>query len=115
MVMEKKKDGRGGPRPNSGRKTLKDRKTAGSVKEATERIDRMQPKCAKAIEEALDATTWKEVAGEWIEVPDHYTRIGAAKIGLGKRIPDVARTEVTGKDGERLNVGIVILPQRQND
>lgn len=111
-VEKKKKRGHQGD--GGGGKHLGDRKTGKFVRETTAKIDRDIPKCWKAICEALEATKWVNVKGEWIEVPDHFTRVGAAKIGLSKRIPDVARTEHTGKDGKELELGIVYLPSRAN-
>lgn len=44
------------------------------------------------------------------------SQIQAAKLYLSKTLPDLARTEHTGKDGEKLSVGIIhAIPASPND
>lgn len=72
---------------------------------ATKLIDDAQPRAAKTLIDALEATfpypiivgrdpATKKPIYEYQERPDHSARTQAAKILLGKRIPDLAKTEV---------------------
>lgn len=112
--------GSGGKREGAGRKALMDRPTKDRVRAASEEIDGLQGASVKVLEKALDATTrvsWvagRDDAGkplyETLEVPDHSLRIRAAQILLNKRIPDLSRQELTGKDGEKVDLGVIIYP-----
>jgi len=89
-------EGKKKPRKPFGRRTVDRRPSGEAVKATSRQIDRDIPRCWQAIIDALSATKWIQVNGEWKEVPDHFTRIGAAKIGLSKRIPDLQKTEMSG-------------------
>jgi len=92
----------GGKRPGAGRKGLKDRKTKGHVKRATERLDKIQPRCVEVLEEAMEATKIvKDGEDSWSEIPDHYVRTKAAAIALAKRIPDLNKITHEGGDEDK--------------
>lgn len=110
----------GGKRKGAGRKPLPGRKTSSYVDDATAQIDKAQPRAVRALLDGLLATKaeslmiGKDDKGKPIfkvvNNPDHHVRVKAAGMLLNKRIPDLARNEVTGKDGEELNLGIVVYP-----
>lgn len=85
------------------------RRAESHLKVATRRIDEAQPRAAAALLEALEATTaFPKIIGrdekgrpeyEYVEVPDHHVRVKAAAVLLNKRIPDLARTELTAPGG----------------
>lgn len=109
----------GGKRPGAGRKKIADdpRPTRTQVESATAAIDNAQPRSARVLIEALEATIERNrIVGrddnnnpiyEYYEVPDHNTRIRAATALLNKRIPDVQRTELSDPDGNKITFQFV--------
>lgn len=95
--------GSGGKRLGAGRKPLAKRDTRQFIENASQAIDRCQPRAIRALEEALDAfkkeikIIGKDPQGnpvhETMEFADHSIRIQAAKILLAKRIPDATLSE----------------------
>ncbi len=98
--------GHGGKRAGSGRKPLEKRETKTHVLAAAEVLDKLQPLSAMTLSKCLEAV---HKDGH----PDYATRVKAAAIILNKRIPDVARQEITGKDGEKLELGITYFPSKK--